>query len=147
MAPLGRIPFTPTQEASISLLGKAMLASGVLTILTGVLGILFGIASVGLTLYKGGWVLAEGIGLLCQTLSFIFPVIFGFWLIKGWQAFNKVVTTDEDDQAYLAQGLVQLRNVFILKIVTYIVMFLTMIIFIVLGVGLAATFAALGSSF
>ncbi len=97
---LSRIPFTQAAEARIKSLAWWLSVLGWVCVVAGFLDL------VGLVTP------ARNAG---QLGNAILHLLVGFWCLQAAKAFNKVATTDENDQGYLVQGFTQLRKIFLLQ--------------------------------
>ena len=97
---LSRIPFTTAAEARIKSLAWWLNILGWVSVVAGFL---------------------ELVGLITpahnpgQLGNAIIHLLVGYWCLQAAKAFNKVATTDENDQGYLVEGFRQLRKVFLLQ--------------------------------
>lgn len=131
--PMHAIPFDQSEHSNITAMATLMIVAGAITILSGVLGIVANIVNLALVGVGG----VEAVGNVCgAVIAMLFYAALGAWLIIGGRAFKRVVTTDEADQAHLATGLRQLRNVFLLKSILIILVIALMCV--VMAVGMVA---------
>ncbi|AKF11255.1 hypothetical protein [Sandaracinus amylolyticus] len=140
-APLTRIPFTPEDEKNIQQTALFMKIAGGLAIL----GSLFSmVGSIGVGLYRqmpiGANVCVGVIGLGVQALLAVL-------LFMAASAFEKITTSDGQDQQLLADGLGKLRVYFLVKAVLWVLgIVLCCCGFVLVMTMGAAIFAALGAS-
>ena len=97
---LSRIPFTRAAEARIKSMAWWLSILGWVGVVAGFLD-LVGLA----TPRAQRW----------PACNAIIHLLVGFWCLQAAKAFNKVATTDENDQGYLVQGFRQLRKIFLLQ--------------------------------
>jgi hypothetical protein len=97
---LSRIPFTVEAEKQIESLSYWLKILGWLSIVAGILGLL--------NLLTSG----RNFG---HVFNAILQVIIGVWSLQAAEAFKKVATTDEADQAYLVEGFSKLRGIFLVQ--------------------------------
>ena len=100
-----RIPFTKADEQTIIEMAKWMRISAVAMVVAAVAGVLAA-------------ALAHQFG---NVISAIIAVVVAKWLWGAADAFEKVAKTDDDDQRFLAEGIVSLKNIFLLKAILFIV--------------------------
>ncbi|UJR85330.1 hypothetical protein [Sandaracinus amylolyticus] len=140
-SPLGRIAFSPEDEKNIQQTALFMKIAGGLAIL----GSLFSmVGSVGVGLYRqmpiGGNVCFGVMGLGVQALLAVL-------LFMAASAFEKITTSDGQDQQLLADGLGKLRIYFLVKAVLWVLgILLCCCGFVLIMTMGAAIFAALGSA-
>lgn len=136
--PLSRIPFTPDEDRTIGSAGSFMMFAGIITIL----GALLGIVKTGVQLWAAPALEGAAVfGAACGNLiAVLVAFVFGAWLILGSRALKKVVTDDENDQVHLMQAIDKLRQVFALKAVLIVVVFLlSCVIGLVVGGAMVAS--------
>jgi hypothetical protein len=104
-APLSRIPFTPSTEASILELSKWMRISGAISMAGAVLKVVIVIFA------------RHDVG---QLISAVALFMVGLWSYQAATSFAAVAATDTADQRYLMEGLGLLRRVFLLQAVMVI---------------------------
>lgn len=132
--PMHAIPFDQSELSNITAMATLMIVAGAITILSGALGIVGSIANLALAPSALG---PEAIGNVCgAVIAMGVYAALGAWLIIGGRAFKRVVTTDEADQAHLATGLRQLRNVFLLK--SILIVLAICLVCVVMVIGMAA---------
>jgi hypothetical protein len=130
--PMHAVPFDQSELSNITAMATLMIVAGAITIVSGVLGILGSIVNLALTPSSLG---PEAIGNVCgAVIAMGIYGALGAWLIVGGRAFKRVVTTDEADQAHLATGLRQLRNVFLLKSILIILAICLVCVIMVVGI-------------
>jgi len=139
------IPLTADQEKVINGLALAMTIAGPLAVLAGLTELGVGILQQSIIDVPDGEnkMINIAMTLGCGSLGFIFKVALGIWLITGARAFKAIVTSDDDDQAYLEIGLSKLRNVFVTKVVVIFMMVIGALAVIALVAGVAAIFASI----
>ena len=116
---LKRIPFSPATESEVSVLGGTMLAIAIIHFILGGLALLCcpctacsvarGVSSAGLGVTH---FLQQSFGQVSFTVIGILSFAQGFFLIGARNALNLVISTDQDDQKYLVDGLNKLKFFF-----------------------------------
>lgn len=124
-----RIPFEKEDEERIASAGGWGIVVALTTIASAISGPLVAL------------VRSEHLGtLLGQLLVGLFTLLLGLWLWQASRAFRKVALTDENDQAFLMEGFLKLRNYFRLQGILFIV------VLVVAAIGVLALFGPFGLS-
>jgi hypothetical protein len=139
--PLGRIPFSPEDEKNITQTALFMKIAGGLAIA----GSLFSITgSIGVGLYRGSPI---GVNLCFGVVGLGIQALLALLLFMSASAFEKIVSSDGNDQQHLAAGLKQLRVYFMVKAVLWVIGFLLCCACLALGMVFgAAIMAAIGGA-
>ena len=140
--PMHSVPFSQTELSNLTAMATLMIVAGAITILSGLLGIVASVVSLAVAPSGAG---AEAFGNICgSVIVMLVYAALGAWLIIGGRAFRRVVSTDDADQAYLAQGLRQLRNVFLLKSILIILGICLVCVLLVVGMVAGAAMSNTG---
>ena len=143
-APLGRIPFTPDDEKNIQQTALFMKIAGGLALLSSIFSM---VGSIGVGLARdtsqiAGNICGGVIGLGVQALLAVL-------LFMSASAFEKIVSSDGNDQHHLAEGLKKLRVYFVVKAVLWTLGLLLcccgMVLFMTMGAALFGTLAGVAS--
>ena len=115
-APLGRIPFSPRQEASLRALCNWMQIAAVISLVGAVAKVV------------SAFTPRQDFGKLIDA---VLTFLIGLWIYQAGTAFRKVVTTDTADQRHLMEGFTLLRRVFLLQSILVIIVLTFLVIALV----------------
>lgn len=127
--PVNRVPFTPDDEKTILGMVRWMRISAAASVVGAIAQLLPALRS------------GQNQNLIGTGLTLLMAA----WLFAAAKRFHLVATTDFADQKYLAEGIDQLRNIFLLKSVLVLVLFCLGFLGIVVAVVMAMSGTANGT--
>jgi hypothetical protein len=114
-----RIPFTPADEAKISSMGQWMLVVAIIHFVMGGIVLLmscFGCVGIAAVLSQGLTGIMGAVALFFALLSGPVLVGQGVLLLQAKKSFDMVVTSDQNDQAFLAEGFTKVKIFFMIEV-------------------------------
>lgn len=115
-----RIPFTPADEAKIASMGQWMMVVAIIHFVIGGLVLIFmcfGCLGVAAMLSQGLPGIFGAIRAFFGLLAGPVLVGQGALLLQAKKAFDTVITSDQNDQAFLAEGFMKVKIFFIIEVV------------------------------